>query len=88
MIEEIAQLPFINIKGLMTVPPICDDESKLMKYFDKMYQSFIDIKAKKLDNVSMDVLSMGMSNYFKTAILCGSNLVRVGSSIFGARKYY
>ena len=88
LIEEIAQLPFINIKGLMTVPPICDDESKLMKYFDKMYQSFIDIKAKKLDNVSMDVLSMGMSNDFKTAILCGSNLVRVGSSIFGARKYY
>ena len=48
LIEEIAQLPFINIKGLMTVPPICDDESKLMKYFDKMYQSFIDIKAKKI----------------------------------------
>ena len=52
-----------------------------------MHKIFIDISAKKLDNISMDILSMGMSGDYETAILGGSNLVRVGSAIFGPRLY-
>lgn len=84
---EIAEMKHISIKGLMTIPPICENNSELTKFFDEMYHMFIDIKAKKLDNVSMDVLSMGMSGDFQEAILCGSNLVRVGSAVFGPRIY-
>lgn len=88
LLGQVAELGHVQVCGLMTVPPICDDSAKLRAYFEAMYKSFIDIKAKKIDNVNMDILSMGMSGDYQTAILCGSNLVRVGSSIFGARKYY
>lgn len=84
---EIAEMKHIHIKGLMTIPPICENKAELTKFFDEMYHMFIDIKAKKLDNVSMDILSMGMSGDFEEAILCGSDLVRVGSAIFGPRIY-
>lgn len=84
---EIAELPNIKIKGLMTIPPICD-EPEVRKYFAEMHQSFIDIRDKKLDNIDMEILSMGMSGDYKAAILEGSNIVRVGSAIFGARKYF
>ena len=84
---EIAEMKHIRIKGLMTIPPICENNVELTKFFNEMYNMFIDIKAKKLDNVSMDILSMGMSGDFEQAIMCGSNLVRVGSAIFGPRIY-
>ena len=84
---EIAEMKHIYIRGLMTIPPICENNVELTKFFNEMYNMFIDIKAKKLDNVSMDILSMGMSGDFEEAILCGSNLVRVGSAIFGPRIY-
>lgn len=86
-VHEISLLPSISVKGLMTVPPICDDESELQKYFFKMHKIFIDIKGKKLDNVDMCILSMGMSSDYDRAILCGSNLVRIGSAVFGPRIY-
>jgi pyridoxal phosphate enzyme (YggS family) len=86
-LNEIASLPNIRIKGLMTIPPICDDEDELNKYFSKMNEIFIDIKDKKLDNIDMCILSMGMSSDYEEAILCGSNLVIVGSAIFGPRIY-
>ena len=57
------------------------------KYFSKMHEIFIDIKGKKLDNTDISILSMGMSGDYKQAVLHGSNLVRVGSAIFGARIY-
>lgn len=85
---EIAEMDNIKIKGLMTIPPICDSEKEVSEYFSTMYQTFIDIKSKKLDNVSMDILSMGMSGDFEAAVANGSNIVRVGSAIFGARKYF
>lgn len=88
LLLEIAQMKSIKVKGLMTIPPICDDEKQLNEYFGTMYQSFIDIKSKKLDNIDMDVLSMGMSGDFESAVANGSNIVRVGSAIFGARKYF
>ena len=84
---EIAEMKHIRIKGLMTIPPICENSSELRKFFEEMYKLFIDIKAKNIDNVSVDILSMGMSGDYEEAILCGSNLVRVGSAIFGPRIY-
>lgn len=88
LLLEIAEMPFIKIKGLMTIPPICDTDEEVSQYFEAMHQTFIDIRDKKLDNVNMDILSMGMSGDFEAAVANGSNIVRVGSAIFGARKYF
>lgn len=88
LLLEISALDHIKINGLMTIPPICDSDRELNEYFSTMYQSFIDIKSKKLDNINMNILSMGMSGDFETAVANGSNIVRVGSAIFGARKYF
>ena len=77
----------MNVKGLMTIPPICDDNLLLEKYFDSMNEYFNEIKNKKLFGDDFNILSMGMSGDYKEAILHGSNLVRVGSLIFGARIY-
>ena len=71
----------------MAIPPICDSSTEIRKFFMNMNRMFLDIKAKKLDNVSMDVLSMGMSGDYVEAILEGSTMVRVGSSLFGKRVY-
>lgn len=87
LLSQVALLEGIKVKGLMTIPPICDDEKELDKYFSKMHKIFVDIKGKKLDNIDMCILSMGMSSDYESAIRNGSTLVRVGSSIFGARIY-
>jgi hypothetical protein len=88
LLYEIAQMDSIKVNGLMTIPPICDSEKEVREYFETMYQSFIDIKSKKIDNIDMKILSMGMSGDYEAAVACGSNIVRVGSAIFGARKYF
>lgn len=85
---EIAQLPAIKIKGLMTIPPICETPDEARRYFAMLRQSFIDIKDKKTDNIDMEILSMGMSDDYEAAVAEGSNIVRVGSAIFGARQYF
>lgn len=87
LLEEISSLPGIKVKGLMTIPPICESELELSQYFEKMNQLFIDIKGKKRDNVDVSILSMGMSGDYETAVKFGSTLVRVGSAIFGPRIY-
>lgn len=87
LLFEIASLEAVKVKGLMTIPPICDSESEVRKYFEAMHQSFIDIKDEKIDNIDMEILSMGMSGDFEAAVSEGSNIVRVGSAIFGARHY-
>lgn len=87
IIKEIALLPNIRIRGLMTIPPICENELQSRQYFRKMYKLYIDIKSKKIDNSFMDILSMGMSDDFDIAIEEGANLVRVGTALFGKRKY-
>ncbi len=84
---QIAQIEGISVKGLMTIPPICENEQKILKYFNNMHNIFIDISQKKLDNISMNILSMGMSADYYEAILQGATMVRVGSSLFGARDY-
>ena len=86
-LEEISSLPSIRVKGLMTIPPFDCSEAQLNKYFSKMHELFIDIKGKKLDNIDMCILSMGMSLDYVTAIKNGSTLVRIGSAIFGQRLY-
>lgn len=83
----ISDMKSIRVKGLMTVPPICDKDTELNRYFSKMNKIFVDIRAKKIDNINMDILSMGMSSDYENAILMGSNLVRIGSSVFGPRLY-
>ncbi|MFR8011506.1 MAG: YggS family pyridoxal phosphate-dependent enzyme [Clostridia bacterium] len=84
---EIGQIDGVHISGLMAIPPICENEFEVRKFFSNMHQLFVDISAKKLDNMSMRILSMGMSGDYQPAILEGANLVRIGSSIFGARRY-
>jgi len=84
-IAEIAQLPGVLVRGLMTIPPFLDDKTRTRQFFSQMNQLFIDIRGKKMDNISMDTLSMGMSDDFEEAIAEGSTLVRVGSAIFGSR---
>lgn len=84
---QISELDHISVKGLMTIPPICDNKSEISEYFARMNKLFIDIKSKKLDNINMDFLSMGMSSDYKEAIMEGANMVRIGSSLFGPRIY-
>ncbi|CCX37436.1 pyridoxal phosphate enzyme YggS family [Clostridium sp. CAG:1013] len=86
-VDEIRELPGIHVRGLMAIPPICENSAELCGYFSAVRQSYVDIAAKKLDNVSMDCLSMGMSSDFAEAIACGATMVRVGSSLFGKREY-
>ena len=84
---QIAEIDGISVKGLMAIPPICDNKHKISKYFHNMHNIFIDISQKKLDNINMTILSMGMSADYYEAILEGANMVRIGSSLFGARDY-
>ena len=85
--REIAKLPAIKIKGLMAIPPICEENDEIIEHFTKMNKLFIDIKGKNIDNSSIEFLSMGMSHDYEQAIMCGANIVRVGSLLFGARNY-
>ena len=87
LVESISKLPGVRVRGLMTIPPISDDEETQKSFFIKMKQLFVDIRAKKYDNITMEFLSMGMSADYRNAILCGANMVRVGTGIFGARNY-
>ena len=86
-IEKIAKIEGIRIKGLMAIPPICEKKEEIMAFFAEMRNLFIDIGAKKIDNVSMEYLSMGMSGDYYEAILSGSNIVRLGTALFGHRNY-
>jgi len=76
----------IRILGLMAIPPASTDESAVHGYFAKMCNLFVDIGAKKYDNVSMQILSMGMSDSFEAAIAEGATSVRIGTAIFGPRS--
>lgn len=87
LLWEISKMDNIFVKGLMTIPPICENEQKIRKYFHKMHNIFIDISGKKIDNISMEVLSMGMSSDYYEAITEGATMVRIGSSLFGERDY-
>lgn len=86
-VEKMAKMPNICVKGLMTIPPICQNNGELAEYFAKMRKLFIDIRDKNMDNVNMEYLSMGMSDDYELAIEYGANIVRVGTKLFGQRIY-
>ena len=87
LVKEIATLPNIIIKGLMTVAPYVDDPEENRQIFRSLKQLFIDINKENIDNVIMSELSMGMTNDYMIAIEEGATMVRVGTGIFGERNY-
>ena len=86
-LDKITDFPNLRVRGLMAIPPICQNPGDNDKFFQEMCQLAVDITRKKGDNVCMDTLSMGMSDDFESAIRCGSTMIRVGTAIFGARNY-
>ena len=86
-LEHISEYPNIFVRGLMTIPPVSEKSGDNRKFFQEIFQLSVDIRTKKYDNVSVDCLSMGMSDDFEDAISCGSTMVRIGTAIFGARDY-
>ncbi|MBQ4531246.1 MAG: YggS family pyridoxal phosphate-dependent enzyme [Lachnospiraceae bacterium] len=87
LVEEIAKLPAIHVKGLMTIAPFVDDPEENRQVFQSLKKLSVDIKQKNIDNVTMDVLSMGMTNDYEVAIEEGATMIRVGTGIFGRRSY-
>lgn len=85
--DEIGKYPHIRLRGLMTIPPVSLHPGDNRKYFAEMYRLYVDITEKKDDNINMEFLSMGMSDDFEDAIAEGSTMVRIGTAIFGARRY-
>jgi len=86
-VGSIASLPGIHICGLMTSAPYVSDSEENRCYFKQLRQLLVDINQKNIDNVYMNVLSMGMTNDYEVAVEEGSTHVRVGTAIFGARDY-
>ena len=87
LIRKIALLDGIKICGLMTIAPYVEDEEKNRQYFADLKQLSVDIATKNIDNVNMNVLSMGMTGDYAVAIEEGATYVRVGTGIFGERHY-
>ena len=80
------ELPHVRVRGVMAIPPIEREPDGNVPYFRKLHALFVDINVKMYDN-ELEYISMGMSDDFESAIRCGSNMVRVGTAIFGARNY-
>ncbi len=87
MVRQIAEMDHLRIKGLMTIAPFVENAEDNRLYFREIKQLSVDIKNQNIDNVSMDVLSMGMTGDYEVAIEEGATLVRVGTGIFGERNY-
>ena len=86
-IEQIASFPHIQIKGLMTIAPYVDNAEENREIFRELKKLSVDIAAKNINNVTMSVLSMGMTGDYMVAVQEGATMVRVGTGIFGARNY-
>ena len=87
LVKQIALLPHVRINGLMTVAPYVVDSEENRPFFRKIKQLSVDIDNQNIDNVSMDILSMGMTGDYMVAIEEGATMVRVGTGIFGERNY-
>lgn len=87
LVEDVAKLPGIMIRGLMTIAPYVENAEENRQFFEKMKQLSVDIIHKNIDNVCMDSLSMGMTGDYKVAIEEGATYIRVGTAIFGERNY-
>ena len=86
-IEEIADFSHIQIKGLMTIAPYVENAEENREIFRELKKLSVDIAAKNINNVTMSVLSMGMTGDYMVAVQEGATMVRVGTGIFGARNY-
>ena len=87
LVRDIAQLPHVHIQGLMTIAPYVENSEENRIYFQQLKKLSVDISSENIDNVSMEILSMGMTNDYTVAIEEGATMVRVGTGIFGARDY-
>ena len=87
LLEKAGQNAGVRVRGLMAIPPLAAHLNETRNYFDEMFKLFVDIRAKKYDNISMNFLSMGMSDSYTEAIAAGANMIRVGTAIFGRRHY-
>ena len=87
VLDKIGEFSNIHVRGLMAIPPICQNSTDNHKFFQEMCNLAVDISEKKYDNVLVECLSMGMSDDFEEAIACGSTMIRVGTAIFGVRDY-
>ena len=86
-LTEVSKFENIKVVGLMSIPPVMTDIETQRKIFQKIMKIYVDISTKNIDNISMEILSMGMSDDYTIAIEEGSNMIRVGSSLFGKRNY-
>ncbi len=86
-LDEISAFSSINVRGMMTMAPKCENNIEFRKYFIESYRIFLDFFEKKTHNIGEAVLSMGMSDSYECAIEEGATVVRVGSAIFGSRIY-
>ena len=86
-VEEIATMPHVRIKGLMTIAPFVENPEENRTVFAQLQKLSVDIAQKNIDNVSVDILSMGMTNDYQVAIEEGATMIRVGTGIFGEREY-
>ena len=84
-LRKIVCFPHICVKGLMTIAPNVENAQENRKYFKDLYQLYVDIKSKNIDNGTMGVLSMGMTGDFEVAVEEGATMIRVGTGIFGSR---
>ncbi|MBR6694580.1 MAG: YggS family pyridoxal phosphate-dependent enzyme [Clostridia bacterium] len=87
VIDDILAIEGIKVRGIMSIPPVFTEKEVGREFFTCLYHIFVDISTKKLDNSNRLYLSMGMSSDYDLAIECGANLVRIGTSLFGARNY-
>ena len=87
LVTEISKLDSLRIKGLMTIAPFVENPEENRAYFREIKELSVDIAAKNIDNVSIDILSMGLTGDYMVAIEEGATIVRVGTGIFGARNY-
>ena len=86
-IEKIVQYPHINVRGLMTIAPFVENPEENRTIFADLHKLYVDIKEKNIDNGTVSILSMGMTNDYEVAVEEGATMVRVGTGIFGARDY-
>ena len=87
LVRQIAQLEHLQIEGLMTIAPFVENAEDNRLFFREIHQLSVDIKEQNIDNVHMDILSMGMTGDYMVAIEEGATMVRVGTGIFGERNY-
>lgn len=87
ILDKLEAFPHCRVRGLMAIPPISEKKGDNCRFFEKIQRLSVDIAAKNKHNISVEILSMGMTDDFEDAIACGSTMIRVGTAIFGARDY-